>query len=105
MGKIQEALNDCNQAIALDESYIKAYLRRAKCCTDLEKFEDAVRDYEKINKLEKNRGKFLHHLSFIIVNFIIRFDQSSCKMSRFNIFHDNFGFLSLLHQKFSYVDY
>jgi len=55
MGKNQEALNDCNQAISLDESYIKAYLRRAKCCMDLEKFEDAVRDYEKINKMEKNR--------------------------------------------------
>lgn len=55
MGKQQEALNDCNQAIALDDLYIKAYLRRAKCCMDLEKFEEAVRDYEKINKLEKNR--------------------------------------------------
>ena len=59
MGKQQEALNDCNQAIALDDLYIKAYLRRAKCCMDLEKFEEAVRDYEKINKLEKNRGKLI----------------------------------------------
>ena len=65
MGKIQEGLNDCNQAIALDESYIKAYLRRAKCCMDLEKFEEAVRDYEKINKLEKNRGS-VEYLFFVI---------------------------------------
>ena len=56
MGKTKEALNDCNQAVSLDESYVKAYLRRAKCYMDLEQYEEAVRDYEKINKMEKNRG-------------------------------------------------
>jgi len=55
MNKLKEALGDCNQAISLDETYVKAYLRRAKCHMDLEQYEDAVRDYEKINKMEKNR--------------------------------------------------
>lgn len=55
LGKLKEALGDCDRAIELDETYIKAYLRRAKICMDLEQFEDAVRDYEKVNKMEKNR--------------------------------------------------
>lgn len=58
LGKLKEALGDCDRAIELDETYIKAYLRRAKICMDLEQFEDAVRDYEKVNKMEKNRGLF-----------------------------------------------
>lgn len=56
LGKLKEALGDCDRAIELDETYIKAYLRRAKINMDLEQFEDAVRDYEKVNKMEKNRG-------------------------------------------------
>lgn len=57
LGKLKEALSDCNRAIELDETYLKAYLRRAKTHMDLEQFEEAVRDYEKINKMEKNRGE------------------------------------------------
>ena len=58
LGKLKEALGDCDRAVELDETYIKAYLRRAKICMDLEQFEDAVRDYEKVKKMEKNRGLF-----------------------------------------------
>lgn len=54
---MREALTDCNSAIELDETYLKAYLRRAKINMDLESFDDAVKDYEKIVKLDKNRGK------------------------------------------------
>lgn len=62
LGKLKEALGDCDRAIELDETYIKAYLRRAKINMDLEQFEDAVRDYEKVNKMEKNRDykRLLH---------------------------------------------
>lgn len=42
-------------ALALDENYLKALLRRAKCYMDLGEYEDAVRDYERICKLDKNR--------------------------------------------------
>ena len=56
MNKFKEALSDCNQAISFDDTYVKAYLRRAKCYMDLEQYEDAVRDYEKLNKMDKNRG-------------------------------------------------
>ena len=66
MNRLKEALSDCNDAIALDEGYIKAYLRRAKCYMDLEQYDDAVRDYEKLNKMEKNSGAGLYMKSCLI---------------------------------------
>lgn len=47
---------DCSGALELDENYLKALLRRAKCYMDLGDFEEAVRDYEKASKMDKNRG-------------------------------------------------
>ncbi|CAH1099268.1 unnamed protein product [Psylliodes chrysocephalus] len=53
--KTREAIEDCTAAISLDDTYIKALLRRAKCYMDLGEYEDAVRDYEKICKMDKSR--------------------------------------------------
>jgi len=39
--KWSEALNDCNQTIALDPKNLKAYLRRASCHTNLAEYEEA----------------------------------------------------------------
>lgn len=36
------------QAIELSPEYLKAYLRRAKCYMELEQYEEAVRDYQKV---------------------------------------------------------
>ncbi|XP_076445669.1 dnaJ homolog subfamily C member 7-like [Babylonia areolata] len=55
LGKLTEAIDDCCKALELDDGYIKAYLRRAKCYMDTEQYEEAVRDYEKVNKLHKSR--------------------------------------------------
>jgi len=55
LGKNTECIDDCSQAIELDPSYLKAYLRRAKCYMDTEKYEEAVRDYEKILKLDHSQ--------------------------------------------------
>jgi DnaJ family protein C protein 7 len=73
MNKYNEAIADCNSAIDLDETYLKAYLRRAKTNMDLENFEEAVRDYEKIVKMDKSsRGIFLNLFSPItmLIHFI-----------------------------------
>jgi DnaJ family protein C protein 7 len=56
-------VTDCSSALELDEDYLKALLRRAKCYTDLSNFEEAVRDYEKAYKVDKNRG----NVYFLIV--------------------------------------
>ncbi|KAK3083542.1 hypothetical protein FSP39_025158 [Pinctada imbricata] len=55
LNKLEEAIEDCSSAIKLDDGYIKAYLRRAKCYMDTEQYEDAVRDYEQVYKMDKNR--------------------------------------------------
>jgi len=47
--------NDCNQAISLDEKYIKAYRRRALVSQNLGEHDEAVRDFEMIFKLEQTR--------------------------------------------------
>jgi DnaJ family protein C protein 7 len=47
---------DCSSALELDENYLKALLRRAKCYMELSDFEEAVRDYEKAHKMDKSRG-------------------------------------------------
>ncbi|KAF5305683.1 hypothetical protein FQA39_LY09172, partial [Lamprigera yunnana] len=53
--KLQEAIADCTAALNLDESYLKALLRRAKCYMDTGEYEEAVHDYEKAFKMDKSR--------------------------------------------------
>ena len=55
LNKLDQCISDCTRAIELDEGYIKAYLRRAKCYTDTEEYEQAVLEYEKVYKLEKTK--------------------------------------------------
>ncbi|XP_069705184.1 dnaJ homolog subfamily C member 7 [Periplaneta americana] len=55
LGRLNEAVADCSSALELDENYLKALLRRAKCYMDLNDFEEAVRDYEKALKMDKSR--------------------------------------------------
>lgn len=55
LNKLPEAIADCNEALKLDENYLKALLRRAKCYMDSQDYESAVRDYEKACKLDKSR--------------------------------------------------
>ncbi|KAL1497071.1 hypothetical protein ABEB36_008093 [Hypothenemus hampei] len=53
--KIREAIADCSAALNLDDTYLKALLRRAKCYMDIEEYEEAVKDYEKACKMDKSR--------------------------------------------------
>ncbi|KAG0726465.1 DnaJ subfamily C member 7 [Chionoecetes opilio] len=55
LSRLESATEDCTAAINLDDGYLKAYLRRAKCYQQLERHEDAVRDYEKVLRLDKNQ--------------------------------------------------
>lgn len=50
----QGSFNDCGEAIMRNPDYQKAYSRRAQCAMELERFKDAIRDYERI--LEIDRG-------------------------------------------------
>lgn len=53
--KTREAIEDCSAALDLDENYLKALMRRAKCFMDLGEYEEAVKDYEKVCKMDKSR--------------------------------------------------
>lgn len=59
MNKLQQAISDCSSALKLDEKYLKALLRRAKCFSDLNMLEEAVLDYEKACLIERSRGEAL----------------------------------------------
>jgi DnaJ family protein C protein 3 len=45
-------ITDCTSAIGLKEDYGKAYSRRAQAYSELEEFQEAVRDLEKLKELE-----------------------------------------------------
>lgn len=60
MGKTDLCIKDCTSAIDLDDTYVKAYMRRAKAYTEKEDHESAVADYEKVYKLDKSEeNKYL----------------------------------------------
>eukprot|EP00794_Sanderia_malayensis_P017717 gene17717-19488_t len=54
LNRLDEAIEDCDKAIEYDPNFLKPYVRRAKCYMDSEKYEEAVRDYEKITKMDKS---------------------------------------------------
>lgn len=55
LNQIKEAAEACTAALELDDNYVKALLRRAKCYTELEEFEEAVKDYERLYKIDKSK--------------------------------------------------
>eukprot|EP01016_Furgasonia_blochmanni_P010461 TRINITY_DN1443_c0_g1_i1.p1 TRINITY_DN1443_c0_g1~~TRINITY_DN1443_c0_g1_i1.p1 ORF type:complete len:547 (+),score=117.73 TRINITY_DN1443_c0_g1_i1:65-1705(+) len=72
MGKNKEALSDLDKSIELNESYTKAYLRRADIKIKLGDFDDAIRDYEKVRQLEPSTPN---------LNQMIREAQKQAKMA------------------------
>ena len=58
LGNDEAAIADCEQALALDDSYTKALLKRAELYLKTEQYDDAVRDYEAaIEQEPTNRGE------------------------------------------------
>jgi len=55
LNQLEKAIEDCSQALELDSTYLKAYIKRARCYMDAEKYEEAVRDYEKVCKMDRSR--------------------------------------------------
>jgi tetratricopeptide (TPR) repeat protein len=45
--KLNEALNECNRALQLHPRYMKALLRRARCHTRLDRYDEAIADYQR----------------------------------------------------------
>lgn len=51
--RLEDSIKDCTSALELDEKYLKALLRRAKSNMELEQFEEAVRDYESAQRMDR----------------------------------------------------
>ncbi|ERN13895.1 TPR repeat-containing thioredoxin TTL1 isoform X2 [Amborella trichopoda] len=82
LGQWERAIEDCNQALRFRPKYTKAILRRATYNGELEKWAEAVRDYEILRKelpgdssvaealfhaqvaLKKSRGEDVHNMKF-----------------------------------------
>lgn len=52
MDRKLSAIEDCTKAIDLNNSYLKAYLRRAKLYEEADKLEESLADYNKIIELD-----------------------------------------------------
>merc|ERR1712184_158186 len=59
----QDSVADCNEAIKLDEKYLKAFLRRGRSYMELEQYDEAVHDFEHVNKLERGNPEYRACLS------------------------------------------
>ncbi|MCE3049248.1 hypothetical protein HAX54_044458 [Datura stramonium] len=78
----EKSVDDCNQALCIQPNYTKALLRKAASNTKLERWAEAVRDYEVLRKalpydnevadslfhaqvaLKKSRGEDVHNMKF-----------------------------------------
>lgn len=54
LGNLRDAVTDCTGALKINDKYVKALLKRARCQYDMENFEEAVKDYELALKLDKS---------------------------------------------------
>lgn len=61
--KYSDSVSDCTSAIELDENYLKAYLRRAKSNLELEEYDEAVRDFEKVHRMDRSNPEYRRLLS------------------------------------------
>ncbi|KAJ6333045.1 hypothetical protein OIU77_008993 [Salix suchowensis] len=82
LGSLERSIDDCNQALRIQPNYTKALLRRAASYSKLEKWADAVRDYEVLRRelpdyngvaeslfhaqvaLKKSRGEEVYNMKF-----------------------------------------
>jgi len=60
--KTSECIEDCDRALELDPGYTKALLRRSKSYMEIENYEEAVRDYEKLWKGDRGNMDYRHLL-------------------------------------------
>ncbi|CEG42711.1 TPR repeat-containing protein [Plasmopara halstedii] len=52
LGRTEESVDDCTQAVTLSPTYVKALLRRAEAYEKMDKLEEALADYNAILKID-----------------------------------------------------
>ena len=59
MKNFNASIQDCTSALELDETYLKAALRRAQSYMDLDMFDKAIRDYELAYRLDSENPEVI----------------------------------------------
>lgn len=67
IGKVEEALKDLNQAIAMKPSYAKAYLHRSEAYSQAKQFDLACKDIETATKLAGEPQDVKHAKEFMAI--------------------------------------
>lgn len=52
LGRTEESVDDCAQAVTLSPTYVKAFLRRAEALEKMDKLEEALADYDAVLKID-----------------------------------------------------
>ncbi|KAG7382038.1 cytochrome c oxidase subunit 1 [Phytophthora pseudosyringae] len=52
LGRSEESVDDCTQAVTLSPTYVKALLRRAEALEKMDKLEEALADYDAVLKID-----------------------------------------------------
>ncbi|CAI5742761.1 unnamed protein product [Hyaloperonospora brassicae] len=52
IGRTEESIDDCTQAVTLSPTYVKALLRRAEAFEKMDKLEEALADYDAVLKID-----------------------------------------------------
>lgn len=60
LGRPNEAITECTEALKLNNKYLKALLRRAESYMRLKKFEDAVCDLKKVCEMDNSPSTILN---------------------------------------------
>ncbi|KFM58684.1 Tetratricopeptide repeat protein 1, partial [Stegodyphus mimosarum] len=55
--KNEEAILDCNKALELNPSYLKALLRRASLYRKMDRLDNSLEDYQKVLELDRNNAE------------------------------------------------
>ncbi|CAI5731032.1 unnamed protein product [Peronospora destructor] len=53
LGRTEESVDECTQAVTLSPTYVKALLRRAEAFEKLDKLEEALADYDAVLKIDR----------------------------------------------------
>lgn len=56
----ETALDDCKKAVELNPEYVKALLRRAKLYETMEKLDESLEDYKKLQVMDPDNNEYKH---------------------------------------------
>eukprot|EP00951_Prasinocladus_malaysianus_P042874 scaffold527071_cov18-Prasinocladus_malaysianus.AAC.1 len=106
MDRAQDAFDDAQAAINIDERHAKGYLRRAGAQLKLEKYQEAINDYEKVKELDPDTSGLVR-LPGHLLNTILHCIAVRVSANAYLLFYCRrllcFGFL--LHQLSKYKTY